>query len=109
MPAGSSPARPGAWGSTSRDKQALSSPSGATARRSVAWFGSGHGGSPPERSATLAVQSKRFRALKQKAPKDPLPLADAIKELKAFGTTKFNQTVEVSTNLGIDPRQSDQN
>ena len=35
--------------------------------------------------------------------------ADAIRQLKAFGTTKFNQTVEVSTNLGIDPRQSDQN
>ena len=29
--------------------------------------------------------------------------------MKAFGTTKFNQTVEVSTHLGIDPRQSDQN
>jgi large subunit ribosomal protein L1 len=57
----------------------------------------------------LAVQSKRFRALKQKTPKDPVPLADAIRELKSFGTTKFNQTVEVSTNLGIDPRQSDQN
>jgi large subunit ribosomal protein L1 len=39
----------------------------------------------------------------------PVPLADAIKQLKTFGTTKFNQTVEVSTNLGIDPRQSDQN
>jgi large subunit ribosomal protein L1 len=47
--------------------------------------------------------------LKQKAPKDPIPLADAVRELKAFGNTKFNQTVEVSTNLGIDPRQSDQN
>jgi large subunit ribosomal protein L1 len=57
----------------------------------------------------LAVQSKRFRALKKKAPTEALPLADAIKELKAFGTTKFNQTVEVSMNLGIDPRQSDQN
>ena len=40
---------------------------------------------------------------------DPVPLADAVKALKAFGNTKFNQTVEVSTNLGIDARQSDQN
>ena len=39
----------------------------------------------------------------------PVPLEDAIAQLKKFGTTKFNQTVEVSTNLGIDPRQSDQN
>ena len=42
-------------------------------------------------------------------PPDPVPLAEAVRQLKAFGTTKFIQTVEVSTNLGIDPRQSDQN
>jgi large subunit ribosomal protein L1 len=57
----------------------------------------------------LAQHSKRYRALREKAPVDPMPLADAIKKLKSFGNTKFNQTVEVSTNLGIDPRQSDQN
>jgi large subunit ribosomal protein L1 len=57
----------------------------------------------------LATQSKRYRALREKAPVDPIPLADAVRQLKTFGTTKFNQTVEVSTNLGIDPRQSDQN
>jgi len=58
----------------------------------------------------LKVQSKRYRALRDKVKSaDPIPLADAIKQLKTFGTTKFNQTVEVSTNLGIDPRQSDQN
>jgi large subunit ribosomal protein L1 len=57
----------------------------------------------------LANQSKRYRALREKTPADPLPLAEAIKKLKSFGTTKFIQTVEVSTNLGIDPRQSDQN
>ncbi len=55
----------------------------------------------------MAYHSKRYRALK--APADPVPLPDAVRQLKAFGTTKFNQTVEVSTNLGIDPRQSDQN
>jgi large subunit ribosomal protein L1 len=60
-------------------------------------------------SANLPYRSKRYRALTKKAPVDPVPLADAIRQLKAFDTTKFNQTVEVSTNLGIDPRQSDQN
>ena len=56
-------------------------------------------------------RSKRYRALaeKVKGNADAIALADAIKQLKAFGTTKFIQTVEVSTNLGIDPRQSDQN
>jgi len=58
----------------------------------------------------LAYQSKRFRALRDKAKiTSPVPLAEAIRLLKTFGTTKFNQTVEVSTHLGIDPRQSDQN
>jgi large subunit ribosomal protein L1 len=55
-------------------------------------------------------QSKRYRALRDKLKVvAPVPLADAIRQLKTFDTTKFNQTVEVSTNLGIDPRQSDQN
>ena len=57
----------------------------------------------------MGYHSKRFRALREKVTLDPVPLADAVKALKNFGTTKFNQTVEVSTNLGIDPRQSDQN
>jgi large subunit ribosomal protein L1 len=41
--------------------------------------------------------------------REAVPLPEAVKQLKQFGTTKFNQTVEVSTNLGIDPRQTDQN
>jgi large subunit ribosomal protein L1 len=58
----------------------------------------------------VAYHSKRYRALRERVKTiDPVPLAEAVKQLKAFGTTKFNQTVEVSTNLGIDPRQSDQN
>jgi large subunit ribosomal protein L1 len=58
----------------------------------------------------LAQHSKRFRALREKVKvTNPVPLAEAIRLLKQFDTTKFNQTVEVSTHLGIDPRQSDQN
>jgi large subunit ribosomal protein L1 len=58
----------------------------------------------------LAKQSKRFRALLEFLPKqDLVTLQEAVRVLKKFGTTKFDQTVEVSTNLGIDPRQSDQN
>jgi large subunit ribosomal protein L1 len=58
----------------------------------------------------LPKYSKRFRALRERVKTtDPIPLAEAVQLLKQFGTTKFIQTVEVSTNLGIDPRQSDQN
>ena len=57
----------------------------------------------------MPKHSKRFRALLQQAPSGPLSLEEAVKALKTFGTTKFDQSVEVSTNLGIDPRQSDQN
>ncbi len=58
----------------------------------------------------MHTYSKRYRALREKVKsKDPVPLAEAVKQLKQFATTKFDQTVEISTNLGIDPRQSDQN
>ncbi len=72
------------------------------------------GGSPRgggERGDDLAYRSKRYRALaaKHKATTVAVPLAEGVKILKGFNTTKFNQTVEVSTHLGIDPRQSDQN
>ena len=59
----------------------------------------------------MAYRSKRYRALaaKHKSAAAAVPLSEAVKILKGFNTTKFNQTVEVSTHLGIDPRQSDQN
>ena len=57
----------------------------------------------------MPKHSKRFRALIQHVPADPVSLEEAVRTLKKFGTTRFDQAVEVSTNLGIDPRQSDQN
>jgi large subunit ribosomal protein L1 len=58
----------------------------------------------------MAKQSKRYRALREKIKSaGPLPLPEAVRLLKNFNTTKFNQTVEVSTHLGIDPKQTDQN
>jgi large subunit ribosomal protein L1 len=58
----------------------------------------------------MSKQSKRFRALRAKVKSPgPVPLPEAVRLLKTFNTTKFNQTVEVSTHLGIDPKQTDQN
>jgi len=56
----------------------------------------------------MPKQSKRYKALAEKVSKTPLPLADAIEQLKEFGSTKFDQTVEVHMRLGIDPKQADQ-
>ncbi len=54
-------------------------------------------------------RSKRYRALLAgHDPSQPLTLSQAVKKLKEFGTTKFDQTVEVHMKLGIDPRQADQ-
>src|ERR1700744_3922632 len=36
------------------------------------------------------------------------PLADAIKLIKSISKAKFDETIEMSMNLGIDPRHADQ-
>jgi large subunit ribosomal protein L1 len=57
----------------------------------------------------MAKHSKRF--LKHKKEVDglpPQPLDAAVKKLKGFGSTKFDQSVEVAMRLGIDPKQADQ-
>lgn len=57
----------------------------------------------------MAQHSKRYRALAGKIKTaGPIELDTACKLLKEFGTTKFDQSVEVSMHLGIDPRQADQ-
>jgi len=57
----------------------------------------------------MTVKSKRYRAMAEKVPaKTPLPLAEAVKLLKTFNNTKFDQTVEIAMRLGVDPKQADQ-
>jgi len=57
----------------------------------------------------MAKQSKRFRALREKAPgDDALALEVAVAKVKEFATTKFDQAVEIHMRLGIDPKQADQ-
>lgn len=54
--------------------------------------------------------SKRMKAMEAKLPKTnaPMPLTEAVDLLKQFNTTKFDQSVEISMRLGVDPKQSDQ-
>mgnify|MGYP000209290855 CR=1 FL=1 len=57
----------------------------------------------------MAKLSKRVRAMKEKVDPEKLyPLDEAVGLLKDLATAKFNETVEVAVNLGIDARKSDQ-
>lgn len=54
--------------------------------------------------------SKRMKAMKALLPKTraPMPLSEAVDLLKQFNTTKFDQSVEISMRLGVNPKMSDQ-
>ena len=53
-------------------------------------------------------KSKRYTELLSKVPENPVDLDQAITILKGFEGTKFDQTIEIHMQLGIDPKQADQ-
>ena len=57
----------------------------------------------------MAKLSKRVRAFREKVDANhSYPVDEAVALLKEFATAKFNETVEVAVNLGVDARKSDQ-
>ncbi len=57
----------------------------------------------------MARLSKRQRAIREKVEAGRLySISEAVALLKEFSTVKFQETVDVAVNLGIDPRKSDQ-
>ena len=57
----------------------------------------------------MVQNSKRYAALVEKVKgKGPLDVSQAVKLLKQFDGTKFDQTVEIHIRLGVDPQQADQ-
>lgn len=53
--------------------------------------------------------SKRLQLLKEKIPENKVyTVSEAITLLKEVSTVKFNESIDASINLGIDPRKSDQ-
>jgi large subunit ribosomal protein L1 len=57
----------------------------------------------------MANESKRYKALKSKVQHMKLyPVHDALKIVKENATAKFNESVDVSLNLGVDAKKSDQ-
>ncbi len=57
----------------------------------------------------MAKASKRVRAFQEKVETGkPYAFDEAVSLLKEFASKNFNETVEASVKLGIDPRKSDQ-
>lgn len=57
----------------------------------------------------MAKQGKRMRAAHEAvAGKDGISVEEAVSLLKSTAATKFDQTVEIAMNLGVDPRHADQ-
>ena len=57
----------------------------------------------------MAKFGKRTRAAREAmAGKEDLSVEEAVKLIKANATAKFDETVEIAMNLGVDPRHADQ-
>ena len=58
----------------------------------------------------MAKLTKRMRAIEEEVGDRhaPRPLDEALQALKDVTTTKFDETIEVAVNLGVDSRKSDQ-
>ena len=57
----------------------------------------------------MAHHGKRVRAAREGIDRIKLyPLGDAVRMIKERATAKFDETVEVAMNLGVDPRHADQ-
>ncbi len=57
----------------------------------------------------MAHISKRTKALRTKVDRDKVyPIVDAIKLVKEGASAKFNESIDVAINLGIDAKKSDQ-
>jgi large subunit ribosomal protein L1 len=57
----------------------------------------------------MAKLSKRMRAIREKVePGKVYPVGEAVELLKSLPGAKFQESMDVSVNLGVDPRKSDQ-
>ncbi|MDX8126103.1 50S ribosomal protein L1 [Methylomonas sp. OY6] len=58
----------------------------------------------------MAKVTKKAKAIKEKVVRSKqYTVAEAVALLKEFANSKFDESVDVSVNLGVDPRKSDQN
>jgi large subunit ribosomal protein L1 len=57
----------------------------------------------------MANTSKRLRAIKEKIDRNrTYPVIDALQLVKETATAKFDESIDIAVNLGVDARKSDQ-
>lgn len=57
----------------------------------------------------MTRMSKRVRAIREGIDRNKVyPVAEALELLKSHANAKFDESVEVAVNLGVDPKKSDQ-
>ena len=57
----------------------------------------------------MAKLSKRVQALRAKVDRNQAyPVADALRLVKECATAKFDESIDIAVNLGVDARKSDQ-
>lgn len=56
----------------------------------------------------MRQRSKRYNEDFKQAVKEAVGLEEAVKKIKSFASTKFDQSVECVMHLGIDPKHADQ-
>ncbi len=56
----------------------------------------------------MSKLAKRIKKSLEKRPSSSVPLVEAIEVLQQYEKTKFDQSVEISMRLGVDPTQADQ-
>ena len=57
----------------------------------------------------MSARSKRVMSFRDAVDRDTVkPIEDALGLVKELATAKFSESVDVSVNLGVDPRKSDQ-
>ncbi|MEZ5899822.1 MAG: 50S ribosomal protein L1 [Hyphomicrobium sp.] len=65
--------------------------------------------SPEQIKATRLAGGKRMLAVKQGLPAGKsYPVDEAVKIIKSRAKAKFDETVEIAMNLGVDPKHADQ-
>jgi large subunit ribosomal protein L1 len=58
----------------------------------------------------MAKLTKRLRSVRESIDRDAVvSLDEAVRVIKGSASSKFDETIEISMNLGIDPRHADQN